>query len=141
MATKPFQLSSHSIQFSVAHQFDRSAGVLTRSTRKLEPHVEDFNGLAAATSCGWDSRAPKNRKLIHYPILFTTFANVAENRLKFFHYESICTASIGLFQIHFGPFVFGPMHRQAGQCSPPPALSGNGGTGSRLIMATEPVCP
>jgi hypothetical protein len=47
-------------------QFDRSAGVLTRSTRKLESAVEDSQCVAFATRCGWDSRAPKNCKLTHY---------------------------------------------------------------------------
>jgi hypothetical protein len=50
----------------VVDQFDRSAGVLTRSTRKLGANSEDFKCLAFATRCGWDSRAPENCKLNHY---------------------------------------------------------------------------
>jgi hypothetical protein len=42
-------------------------GILSRNTQKLGPDVEDFKCLAVATRCGWDSRAPKNRKQYHYP--------------------------------------------------------------------------
>jgi hypothetical protein len=40
--------------------FERSAGVLARSTGNVEPVAKKFNGSIVAARCGWDSRAPRN---------------------------------------------------------------------------------